>query len=347
MSRLATIAAATAERWPIPDRLSRAGIAMMVEQTRRKLSAERDPDPGFADGMAAFPIAQHTDAANAQHYEVPAAFFGIVLGPHRKYSCCLYETGGETLAEAEERALSETADHAALANGQEILELGCGWGSLTLFMAARFPGSRITAVSNSASQRAYIEAQAAQRGLANIRVITADMNDFQTGGRFDRIVSVEMFEHMANWRPLLARMRGWLRPEGLAMIHIFTHRHAPYRFDIGDEADWIAQHFFTGGIMPSRGLMRHFPDLFTVTEAWTWSGTHYQRTAEDWLRNFDANRVAIRSILKPVYGSEVALWERRDCSAMPAAPNGVSRITGWHRRRRARPTPKTSGTHGP
>jgi cyclopropane-fatty-acyl-phospholipid synthase len=311
MSRLATIAAATAERWPIPDRLSRAGIAMMVEQTRRKLSAERDPDPGFADGMAAFPIAQHTDAANAQHYEVPAAFFGIVLGPHRKYSCCLYETGGETLAEAEERALSETADHAALANGQEILELGCGWGSLTLFMAARFPGSRITAVSNSASQRAYIEAQAAQRGLANIRVITADMNDFHTGGRFDRIVSVEMFEHMANWRPLLARMRGWLRPEGLAMIHIFTHRHAPYRFDIGDEADWIAQHFFTGGIMPSRGLMRHFPDLFTVTEAWTWSGTHYQRTAEDWLRNFDANRVAIRSILKPVYGSEVALWERR------------------------------------
>ena len=311
MSRLATIAAATAERWPIPDRLSRAGIAMMVEQTRRRLAAERDPDQGFADGMAAFPIAQHTEAANAQHYEVPAAFFGTVLGPHRKYSCCLYATGSETLAAAEQAALSETADHAALANGQQILELGCGWGSLTLFMAARFPASHITAVSNSASQRAYIEAQAAERGLQNLRVITADMNDFDTSVTFDRIVSVEMFEHMANWRPLLARMRGWLQSDGAAMIHIFTHRHAPYRFNVGDEADWIAQHFFTGGIMPSRGLMQHFPDLFTVAEEWNWSGTHYQRTAEDWLHNFDANRGAIRSILKPVYGSDVALWERR------------------------------------
>jgi cyclopropane-fatty-acyl-phospholipid synthase len=311
VSRLATIAAATAERWPIPDRLSRAGIAMMVEQTRRKLAAEQDPDAGFAAGMAAFPIAQHTDAANAQHYEVPAAFFGTVLGPHRKYSCCLYPTGRETLAEAEALALMDTVEHAALADGQDILELGCGWGSLTLFMAARFPKARITAVSNSASQRAHIEGEALQRGLGNVRVITADMNDFETACTFDRIVSVEMFEHMANWRPLLERMRGWLRPSGIAMIHIFTHRHAPYRFDVGDEADWIAQHFFTGGIMPSRGLMRQFPELFTVAEEWNWAGTHYARTAEDWLRNFDASRLPIRSILKPVYGADVGVWERR------------------------------------
>jgi cyclopropane-fatty-acyl-phospholipid synthase len=311
VSRLATIAAATAERWPIPDALSRAGISRMVEQTRRKLSAERDPDAGFADGMAAFPIAQHTDAANAQHYEVPAAFFGTVLGPHRKYSCCLYETGRESLADAERLALTETVGHAGLTDGQDVLELGCGWGSLTLFMAARYPASRITAVSNSASQRAYIEGQAAARGLGNVHVITADMNDFAAPGAFDRIVSVEMFEHMANWRPLLARMRGWLRPDGMAMIHIFTHRRAPYRFDIGDQADWIAQHFFTGGIMPSRGLMHQFPDLFTVAQEWNWSGTHYERTAEDWLRNFDANRAAIRGILEPVYGREVRIWERR------------------------------------
>jgi cyclopropane-fatty-acyl-phospholipid synthase len=311
MSRLATIAAATAERWPIPDVLSRAGIARMVERTRRKLTAERDPDAGFAAAMAAFPIAQHTDAANAQHYEVPAAFFGTVLGPHRKYSCCLYETGREALGEAERLALTATAGHAGLADGQDVLELGCGWGSLTLFMAALYPASRITAVSNSASQRGYIEAQAAERGLGNVRVITADMNDFQAHGPFDRIVSVEMFEHMANWRPLLERMRGWLRPDGMAMIHIFTHARAPYRFDIGEKADWIAQHFFTGGIMPSRGLMRQFPDLFTVTEEWNWSGTHYQRTAEDWLRNFDAHRAAIRSVLEPVYGREVRIWERR------------------------------------
>jgi cyclopropane-fatty-acyl-phospholipid synthase len=311
VSRLATIAAATAERWPIPDRLSRVGIARMVEQTRRKLAAERDPDAEFADGMAAFPIAQHADAANAQHYEVPAAFFGAVLGPHRKYSCCLYETGRESLADAERRALTETAEHADLADGQDVLELGCGWGSLTLFMAARYPASRITAVSNSTSQRAYIEAQAAQRALSNVRVITADMNEFQASGQFDRIVSVEMFEHMANWRPLLARMRGWLRPGGMAMIHIFTHRHAPYRFDVGDEADWIARHFFTGGIMPSRGLMHQFPDLFTVAQEWNWSGTHYERTAEDWLRNFDTHRTAIRPILEPVYGRDVRIWERR------------------------------------
>ena len=311
MSRLATIAAATAERWPIPDRLSRAGIARMVEQTRRKLAAERDPDAGFADGMAAFPIAQHTDAANAQHYEVPAAFFNKVLGPNLKYSCCFYETSTESLGDAEGQALTETAEHAALADGQDVLELGCGWGSLTLFMAARYRASRITAVSNSASQRVYIETQAAQRGLSNVRVITADMNEFEPTGNFDRIVSVEMFEHMANWRPLLARMRGWLRPSGMAMIHVFTHRLAPYRFEIGDATDWIAQHFFTGGIMPSRGLMHQFPDLFTVTGEWNWSGTHYMHTAEDWLRNFDANRAAIRSVLEPVYGRDLKIWERR------------------------------------
>jgi cyclopropane-fatty-acyl-phospholipid synthase len=311
VSRLATLAAATAERWPIPDRLSRAGIARLVEQTRRKLAAERDPDAGFADAMAGFPIAQHCDIANTQHYEVPAAFFSMVLGPHRKYSCCLYQTGQESLPAAEHLALRATTSHAGLADGQDVLELGCGWGSLTLFMAARYPASRITAVSNSASQRAYIEEQAVRRGLGNLRVITADMNDFQPAGPFDRIVSVEMFEHMANWRPLLARMRGWLRQDGMALIHVFTHRHAPYRFDAEDPADWIAQHFFTGGIMPSRGLMHQFPDLFTVAEEWNWSGTHYQRTAEDWLRNFDAHRSAIHAILEPVYGREVRLWERR------------------------------------
>ena len=305
------IATVTAERWPLPDVLLRAGIARMVGRTRRRLAAERHPDPGFAADMTAFPIAQHTDAANAQHYEVPAAFFGNVLGPQLKYSCCLYETGEERLADAERLALAETASHAGLADGQDVLELGCGWGSLTLFMAARYPDSRITAVSNSTSQRAFIEAQARQRGLANVRVITADMNDFQAEGLYDRIVSVEMFEHMANWRPLLARMRGWLRTDGLALIHIFTHRLAPYRFEAGDATDWIAQHFFTGGIMPSRGLLYQFPDLFTVAQEWNWSGTHYRRTAEDWLRNFDRNRATIREVLRPVYGRDARIWERR------------------------------------
>ncbi|HEX3982523.1 MAG TPA: cyclopropane-fatty-acyl-phospholipid synthase family protein, partial [Acidisoma sp.] len=278
MTTFATIAAAAAERVSIPDALSRLGIAMMVERTRRALANHVGADTAFAAGMAAFPIAQHTGAANAQHYEVPAAFFGTVLGPHRKYSCCLYQSGRETLAEAERLALDATVAHAWLADGQRILELGCGWGSLTLFMAKRFPRARITAVSNSASQRAHIMAEAGARRLSNIAVITADMNDFQTAEQFDRIVSVEMFEHMANWRPLLSRMHGWLQPDGRAMIHIFTHRLAPYRFEVADKADWIAQHFFTGGIMPSRGLMHCFPDLFAVEEEWHWSGVHYRRT---------------------------------------------------------------------
>lgn len=312
MTDFATLAAATAERLPVPDSLSRLGISIMVQRTRQKLGvAGQAAEQDFAETMAAFPIAQHTDAANAQHYEVPADFFGLVLGPHRKYSCCLYESGRKTLGEAEARSLAATVAHADLADGQRILELGCGWGSLTLFMAARFPRAHITAVSNSSSQRAHIEAEAARRSLSNIRVITADMNVFQTDERFDRIVSVEMFEHMANWRPLLARMRGWLGTDGLVLIHIFTHRLAPYRFDINDRADWIAQHFFTGGIMPSRGLMRCFPDLFSVEEEWQWSGTHYRRTAEDWLRNFDAQRPAIRRVLQPVYGTETRIWERR------------------------------------
>lgn len=311
MTELAVLAAQAAERLPMPDALSRLGITMMVGRTRQRLRSGGPADEDFAAAMAAFPVAEHTDTANAQHYEVPAAFFGRVLGPRRKYSCCLYEGPATTLADAELRALEETTAHAGLVDGQDILELGCGWGSLSLFMAERFPRARITAVSNSSSQRASIEAEATQRGFSNLRVITADMNDFAAPAVFDRIVSVEMFEHMANWRPLLARMRQWLKPEGRALIHIFTHRSAPYRFDRNDRADWIAQHFFTGGIMPSRGLIHCFPDLFTVEREWQWNGQHYARTAEDWLRNFDAHRAEIRRVLAPVYGVKTRIWERR------------------------------------
>ena len=260
--------------------------------------------------MTDFPIAVHADAANAQHYEVPAAFFGLVLGPHRKYSSCLYAPG-DSLGEAEARALAETCVHADLADGQAVLELGCGWGSLSLWMAQHYPGSRITAVSNSASQRAYIEGQAADRGLTNLTVITCDMNDFSPEGRFDRVVSVEMFEHMSNWRGLLERVAGWLKPDGRLFIHVFTHRNRPYRFDHGDRNDWIAQHFFTGGIMPSHGLIRHFPDLFELEEEWRWNGEHYRRTAMDWLANFDRHSRQIDPILAEVYGADASMWKRR------------------------------------
>ncbi|MEW6632032.1 MAG: cyclopropane-fatty-acyl-phospholipid synthase family protein [Pseudomonadota bacterium] len=297
---------------PLPDTATRYGIGVLVGRTRRRLAGKPPAEAGrFAADMASYSIAEHTAAANEQHYELPPEFFALTLGPNRKYSCCLYANGNETLAEAEIAALEQTVEHAGLRDGQSILELGCGWGSLTLFMAQRLPEARVVAVSNSAPQRLHIQAQAAARGLHNVEVITADMNTFEPQRRFDRVVSVEMFEHMSNWRDLLARIRTWLEPQGRLFVHVFSHRHSPYRFDHRDDADWIARHFFTGGIMPSHGLIGHFADCFTVESDWRWNGTHYARTARDWLARFDENRGRIGQILTEVYGPDAALWRRR------------------------------------
>jgi len=301
-----------AERAPLPDAALKFGVGALVENARRRLIHQPgDMEAAFAAEMARHPIAENTDAANAQHYELPQAFFGLVLGPRRKYSSCLYETERSTLAEAEALALRATCDHADLRDGQSILELGCGWGSLSLWMAETLPNATITSVSNSRSQRDYIESQARLRGLTNLSVITADMNDFSTAARFDRVVSVEMFEHMSNWRALLGRVRGWLQPNGKLFIHIFTHRTTPYRFDHTDDADWIGRYFFTGGVMPSHGLIGHFPDLFTLERDWIWNGRHYERTALDWLANFDRHHAEITPILRDVYGADAELWRKR------------------------------------
>jgi cyclopropane-fatty-acyl-phospholipid synthase len=298
---------------PLPDGVRKAAIQFLVSGARKNAAAAgADADAAFARQMAERPIAEHTDAANEQHYEVPAAFFQACLGPRLKYSSCLYAPG-ETLAQAEDRALAETVARADLKDGQRILELGCGWGSLSLWMAREFPNAKIISVSNSASQGDYIRGRAAALRLTNLTVATADMNDFTPAGagQFDRVVSVEMFEHMANWRALLGRVKSWLKPDGRLFIHIFTHKTGPYRFDVEDEADWIAQHFFAGGVMPSHNLMRQFPDLFTVEEDWRWSGTHYEQTALDWLANYDRNIAEIRPVLKAVYGDKATLWHRR------------------------------------
>ena len=300
-------AIALAERGLLPDWAIRAGMRAFIADIEKQAGMS---DAEFARDMAARAIAERTDAANAQHYELPPDFFTRFLGPNRKYSCCLYPTGRESLGEAEAIALAESCAHADLADGQDILELGCGWGSLSLWMAKQYPNATITAVSNSAPQRLYIEGQARARGLANLTVITADMNVFAPGGVFDRVVSVEMFEHMANWQPLLARIRTWLKPQGRLFLHIFTHPSRPVRYEQGD-GNWMAQHFFTGGIMPTPGLIRQFPDLFRVEEEWRWSGSHYQRTAEQWLVNFDRNRAAIDPVLRSVYGRDAALWRNR------------------------------------
>lgn len=305
-------AIAASERVPLPDVATRSGIHYLVGRTKKQLASQR---PGaserFAQNMSAFPIALATEEANEQHYEIPSRFFELTLGKRRKYSCGYYEKPNATLDEAEEAALALTAEHAGLIDGHDILELGCGWGSLTLWMAEKYPTSRITAVSNSGSQRDYILWQAAMKGLENVDVVTADMNDFVAPSHYDRIVSVEMFEHIANWRQLLEKVTHWLKPGGRFFMHVFSHKVAPYRFDHTDKTDWIAQHFFTGGIMPSHSLIRQFQDLVEVENEWRWTGDHYEKTARDWLANFDRNSDEIDRILSSVYGKDARLWKRR------------------------------------
>ncbi|MDA9502182.1 SAM-dependent methyltransferase [Bradyrhizobium sp. CCBAU 11357] len=299
----------TAERVPLPDVVIRAAIQRLCSRMATRLSAlGAGDDAAFAGRMMLRPIAEGTGAG---HDQVPAAFFADLLGPNRKFSSCFYKTGATTLREAEEEALRQTVEHAGLADGQAILELGCGWGSLSLWMARQFPHARVTAVATSQAQRAYVEEEARLRGLLNLRVVTADMNVFAPEGQFDRIVSVEMFEQMSNWRKLMTRARSWLTPEGRFFMHVVTHRSGSHLLDPADRDDWIAQHLYTGGLMPSHHLVRQFDDIFAVEKEWCWSGTHYQRTANDWLANFDAHREAIEAALRRVYGEEAALWIRR------------------------------------
>ena len=297
---------------PFPDFVTRPAIALLVANARKALKTPpADVEAEFAREMAARPVAEFTDAANEQHYELPARFFELCLGKHRKYSSCFYETPTATLDQAEASALRITCEHADLQDGQAVLELGCGWGSLSLWMAEHYPNSTITAVSNSHSQKAFIDGEAARRGLTNLTIITADMNVFNIDRTFDRIVSVEMFEHMANWRALLTKAAGWLKADGRMFIHVFSHVDQPYRFEVSDDSDFIAQHFFTGGVMPSHGLMRQYADILTIDDQWRWSGTHYQRTADHWLENMDANADEVRAIMTEVYGDQAALWTRR------------------------------------
>ncbi len=293
----------------LPDWLVRIGIRRLLARRLREEAAHYNEDAYVAD-LKTRPLAEHTRAANEQHYEVPTPFYRYCLGRNLKYSGCLYTQGTETLDEAEEAMLALYAERARLADGQEILELGCGWGSLSLYLAARYPRSRITGVSNSRTQREYIEGEARKRGLKNLRILTCDINQLELASdAFDRVVSVEMFEHLKNYQRLFANIARWLKPEGLLFVHIFTHTKYAYHFVARDATDWMARYFFTGGQMPSHSLLARFQDDLSLVADWKVNGTHYQKTAEHWLQNMDRHRDEILPLFADTYGPEdVTKW---------------------------------------
>jgi cyclopropane-fatty-acyl-phospholipid synthase len=305
------------EKGYAPDRAVRAGIRLLLKNRLTEIHAAKADQAAescsrFAQGLHHAPIAHVPELANKQHYEVPAEFFALVLGEHRKYSSCWWPRGVDTLDEAEVAALSATCERAQLADGQTILELGCGWGSLTLWMAAHYPCSRIIAVSNSHSQRRFIEQELARRGLTNVQVITQDMNQLHLDTTFDRVVSVEMFEHLRNWPEAFHRVSRWLKPQGRFFMHVFAHRSTPYAFEERDESDWMSRFFFSGGMMPSDDLALHFQEDLRLVNRWRWDGTHYQRTANAWLANMDKRRAQVTPVLSKTYGAQhAALWWTR------------------------------------
>jgi cyclopropane-fatty-acyl-phospholipid synthase len=331
------------ERGLIPDTLTRIGI--------RRLCRQRLVEEHADDAVAAWerfrtllaelresPIAIETDAANEQHYEVPPDFFKLCLGRRLKYSSCYYPTGSETLDQAEEHMLALYGARAELADGMDILELGCGWGSLTLWMAEQFPNARITGVSNSRPQREHIEEQCRARGLHNVRILTCDVNRLELEQSFDRVVSIEMFEHMRNYQSLLGRIASWLKPGGKLFVHIFCHRELMYPYVDRGDGDWMSRHFFTGGLMPAADTLLHFQRDLVIEEEWRLSGRHYERTANHWLENQDRNRDAVIKVLASAYGAEHAkLWHQRwrmfwmACAEMFGLENGNQWLVGHYR----------------
>ena len=305
------------ERGLVPDALTRYGIRRLCVQRLREEQAgdaakAQARQQRLAGELRRSAIAIETAAANAQHYELPTRFFQLCLGSRLKYSSCYYPTGGETLDQAEDAMLALYGERADLRDGQRILELGCGWGSLTLWMAERYPHARITAVSNSATQREHIQAQCRERGVANVRVLTCDVNALELPAQaFDRIVSVEMFEHLRNYEALFARIARWLAPEGRLFAHIFCHRALMYPFETDGEDNWMGRHFFTGGLMPSADTLVHCQSSLELEERWLLPGTHYQRTANHWLQRQDARRAEVMAVLREAYGADAARWQQR------------------------------------
>ena len=292
-----------AEAGLVPDFLLRAGIRNLCKKRLRQCESNdcekaAESIAGYLEEADNAPIALLPEKANEQHYEVPPEFYLEVLGPHLKYSCCEWTEGVRDLGEAEKKALEVTCSRAKLEDGQKVLELGCGWGSLSLWMAEKYPESSITSLSNSNSQREFIESRAKERGLTNLQVLTGDINDFEPGDSFDRVVSVEMFEHVRNHRALFRRIDSWLLPEGRLFTHVFCHRSVPYPFEVEGEDDWMSKHFFSGGTMPSDDLFLRISGNLEIERQHRWSGSHYARTSEAWLKNLDQRKSVVLTLLR-------------------------------------------------
>lgn len=306
-----------AERGWLPDRVVRLGIRRMLtgklaQLQRTDFAGELSEKECFIRGLARAPIALVPELANAQHYEVPARFFELALGRHLKYSSAIWPDGVEDLDRAEARMLALSCERAGIENGMTILDLGCGWGSLSAWIAREYPDCRVLAVSNSKPQREHLLGRLQAAGLANVEVVTRDMNGFDPGRRFDRIVSVEMFEHMRNWPALLGRMAGWLEEDGRAFLHVFCHRDHAYPFEHEGAGNWMGRHFFTGGLMPSEDMILRCSADLSVEERWRVSGIHYHRTCEAWLENLDRNADEALALLSDVHGvDEGAVWLQR------------------------------------
>ena len=305
-----------AEKGIIPDYFIRQGIVRNCENrlnnenvsNTEKVSTKKQ---SWIQQMKESPIALVPEKANEQHYEVPPAFFENVLGKHLKYSSGYWPDGVNSLDDSEESMLELSFERAQLADGDSILELGCGWGSLTCYMASKLPNSKITAVSNSKDQKEHILNRCKNQGLDNIEVITADMNDFGTENKYDRVVSIEMFEHMRNYKKLLSKISSWLHDDGKLFIHIFTHQSVVYPFENQGEADWMAREFFSGGMMPSHDLLLHFQNDLIIDDVWSMSGTHYEKTSLAWVNKMDANKDSIMKIFSKTYGDDAKLWFQR------------------------------------
>ena len=317
MNRFARNAISWTELGLVPDVAIRAGIRRLLAERLEEIHAHDAERAGlelkaFLAAMGTAEIAPLPKLANEQHYELPAAFFAEALGTHRKYSSCYWPANTENLDQAEAEALAVTCARADIDNGMSVLDLGCGWGSLSLYIAERYPECRVTSISNSNGQREHIVAAAESRGLSNIEVLTRDMNDFEAPGTYDRIVSIEMFEHMRNYEVLFGRINRWLNPDGRFFMHIFCHRSCAYAFEDNGPSDWMSRHFFSGGFMPSADLPLYFQRDLALQDRWIWDGRHYEKTANAWLANMDRRKDAIMPILSETYGSaQAAQWFMR------------------------------------